>query len=1099
MGTTDNYTARPGLRAVVLFGVLSLGLSAHAQEPPPDNLSQPADDIEEIIVTGSHIKTAPLDAAAPVSTLSREDLDNQGSLSMVEMIQKLEFSTGNAIGQSNKYQNFFSEGIATVNLRGLGANRTLVLINGQRQVASPFRRGFVDINQIPAQALQRVEILKEGASATYGSDAVAGVVNFITDKRYEGFEVFSSFQDIDRSEGGDRQYGFKFGRRIGATNAMLTMNFRDRTRLKTQYRDWVLNDFNQGLGYSSIGNPGALMGMRGRGSERVDGIRESTAGGAGGGLEGAIRDPGCELLAGPTAVLGANGREERCAFQYTITDSLIHPEEHSNAFLEITHDFADGAEMGISLLYAKTDVPEIVTSPSFPPQELFGNVQYVPSFHPGLTDSMKAALRSAETDDGANEGVANFVFSEGGVFWGRIIGVAGIPETVGRVAQRNYETLRLKASWTGQLSSGVTLSASLVSAEQKGQWGDYDELIANTALAFRGFGGPDCGASAHLNSRGQIIVTDKDGRVVESGAQGTTQEHYNAANTEGCHWYNPFSNAVRYSHVTGAVNPNYDSSVSNDQALLDWMVRYSITENETQLNVAEVIVSGESDVALAGGNISWASGVQIRQFSEEYRPDEWSDLSRTPCAYSWNGKAFVDVIGGPGSEIQVKDRRNNTPNADMINLSDTQSNCSSASGPSSFLAASSPYSVSQDIAAVFGEVQLPISPEFDIQAAMRLEDYGETGNSIDPKIALRYSPTEWFTARFSAASTFRGPLPYESSNSKFTALAYIGSTGSFKAVDTLGNPEIDPERAQNYNLGMVLQGERSEFSIDSWVVSIDGPITTEQYDNWIVASYIDAYDALGISEDDTPTEKKNKAQNLKTAAAEQIFCSTPDGARRASDLRDSSASSDLPCAPGGIGRVEVKYINGPQTDLAGTDIRLRLFSRSENFEWGIRGSYMSLYEIDEYLHPGTRERYGAPAEYVGTFNYSAAVPIPRWKANMWFQQRWFNSDSGNPRIVRLSAHHIPPYLDRRCNQNDDTCQVKSLGFDNPYPKIESMTTADITLSAVTGREQGGRISLSMYNIFDIDPPRATTDLGYDASNHNPFGRMLKLTLQFRLY
>ena len=162
-------------------------------------------ELEEVVVTGSLIAGTPEDAALPVDVISQEDLQRQGSPTTVELLKSLSVSSG-VLGDTNQFDTRAqgSEGSGSVNLRGLGAQRTLVLLNGRRMSPNPFGQaaaGIVDTNTIPAAAIGRVEVLKEGAAATYGSDAIAGVVNFITRKNFEGAEVGASYRYIDGSKG----------------------------------------------------------------------------------------------------------------------------------------------------------------------------------------------------------------------------------------------------------------------------------------------------------------------------------------------------------------------------------------------------------------------------------------------------------------------------------------------------------------------------------------------------------------------------------------------------------------------------------------------------------------------------------------------------------------------------------------------------------------------------------------------------------------------------------------------------------------------------------------------------------------------------------
>ena len=144
---------------------------------------------EEIVVTGSRIRRKDLTTPAPVTVLSREQVQASGRVSIGDFLQSLP-EQGNAI---NTAVNNGGDGATRINLRNLGTARTLVLINGRRMVpGGTGADASVDLNSIPVSAIERIEILKDGASAVYGSDAIAGVVNIITRRKFEGAELSST-------------------------------------------------------------------------------------------------------------------------------------------------------------------------------------------------------------------------------------------------------------------------------------------------------------------------------------------------------------------------------------------------------------------------------------------------------------------------------------------------------------------------------------------------------------------------------------------------------------------------------------------------------------------------------------------------------------------------------------------------------------------------------------------------------------------------------------------------------------------------------------------------------------------------------------------
>jgi len=157
-----------------------------AQAAPAQADAQPEEYVEEIVVTGSRIPRKELTTAAPVTVLDKQQMERTGRTSIGEILQNIP-EQSNAINTS---VNNGGDGSTRVNLRGLGSGRTLVLLNGRRHVAGGTgANASVDLNSIPSAAIQRIEILKDGGSAVYGSDAIAGVVNIITRRDYSGTEA----------------------------------------------------------------------------------------------------------------------------------------------------------------------------------------------------------------------------------------------------------------------------------------------------------------------------------------------------------------------------------------------------------------------------------------------------------------------------------------------------------------------------------------------------------------------------------------------------------------------------------------------------------------------------------------------------------------------------------------------------------------------------------------------------------------------------------------------------------------------------------------------------------------------------------------------
>lgn len=198
--------------AVAIGTLLFAGssVSLHAQEK--NSNQEGARTLDVIQVTGSHIKRAQLSGVGPVSVIDAESIQRSGATSVETLLQRLPASAGFAGSQSNAYWAENGYGTTQVNLRGLGINRTLVLLNGRRIVnGGTGANSSVDLNVIPVALIERVEVLKDGASAIYGADAVAGVVNIITKKGFDGAQASVRYGETSKGDGDDTAVDFAWG------------------------------------------------------------------------------------------------------------------------------------------------------------------------------------------------------------------------------------------------------------------------------------------------------------------------------------------------------------------------------------------------------------------------------------------------------------------------------------------------------------------------------------------------------------------------------------------------------------------------------------------------------------------------------------------------------------------------------------------------------------------------------------------------------------------------------------------------------------------------------------------------------------------------
>lgn len=177
-------------------------VSAFAQEKEEE-----AKSLDRVEVTGSRIKRADVEGSQPVFSLDREAIEAQGLTSIGDVIQNL---TANGSTLNSTFNNG-GNGETRVSLRNLGSNRTLVLVNGRRWVGGTGLGGAVDLNTIPSAAVERIDVLKDGASTLYGSDAIAGVVNVILRRDYEGAEATAYYGQFDENDGQREAYSVTVG------------------------------------------------------------------------------------------------------------------------------------------------------------------------------------------------------------------------------------------------------------------------------------------------------------------------------------------------------------------------------------------------------------------------------------------------------------------------------------------------------------------------------------------------------------------------------------------------------------------------------------------------------------------------------------------------------------------------------------------------------------------------------------------------------------------------------------------------------------------------------------------------------------------------
>ncbi len=914
-----------------------------------------SDLLEEITVTGSHLRGSQETGALPIDVIDRDEIESLGAPTTTDLINDLVINTSsenrsNALGGQNR-----NTGTANVNIRGLGLDKTLVLFNGKRNTIHATSSGvgasFVDINLIPSIAIERIEVLKDGAAATYGSDAVAGVVNFLTRKNFVGLELGGSYRNRTASAS-QANYDISaiWGMETDRSNLVIVGAYSGVEQLNGGDVDWTVGQLEANRGVSSLAAPGALILTPDfTDANQVNNLTNYiTSFGAAAPFAQALIgagapniDPGCEAtggiafnVQGRTTDLGYPPQFGRCGYSFVEYYNLADDQEKLNFWSTFEMNISDSAEFYAEAAYYAIDVSDIANSPSFPVLRF----EVIPAENPG-----------------------NFIGVDG-IYLGRPFG-QNYPISP---SWRDYKTYRLVGGFRGSFGSSWDYDVSLNYSENNVKESSPTVLQQQFSDALDGLGGPDCDTV--------------------NGTPGVGN----------CMWFNPFS--TRWT----------DPALANDPAVEDFMRSSNDLDQTSSLLVFDAVFTRDL-WSMNGDIVRGAFGAQFR--------DESLEVIRNPEALIPDNFIFV----GGGANVDA----------------------------------------SQDVYALFGELLLPLSDTLEAQLALRYEDYGDqTGDTLDPKIALRWQATDTIGLRATASTTFRAPSLHQRFNRE-TNLIPLGdvpigggapATG-FKGAEISGNPDLDPESATTFNIGLVLSDIGGfDMTIDYWNIAFEDVISAENAQ--------------------TKVTIENVLCNARTPD-----CRDPDILRN--PLPGEDPNDNLQHS-GEISKVITPYVNAPTIDTSGIDL-----SASINFDafatstmtFGLEASYVLDYDIGGIPGVVNGVVTTVDVDAAGNRNESNIVgPVPELRANSFLS--WFKGQHE----AKLVVHYIDSY-------NDDKTPLQEYNA-----TIDSWTTFDIYYNYRFGNGQT-ILSLNLTNVGDEDPPFADQDLNFDARTHNPFGRQYQIALR----
>ena len=215
------------IAAPMLFGAIALGGASQASAQEADQ-AEPSTRLEEIVVTGSRIRRTNAESAVPLQVFDPLEIEEIGTTDLAEALNELP-GVSESISPTNSNNQIQTNGLSTVELRRLGDDRTLVLINGKRVVSNSGNSDRVSLSTIPVGFVERTEITTGGASAIYGSDAIAGVANFLLEDDYEGIEIDVRQELPEATGGNEERFNFRFGDRFASDRGyfLFAASYRD--------------------------------------------------------------------------------------------------------------------------------------------------------------------------------------------------------------------------------------------------------------------------------------------------------------------------------------------------------------------------------------------------------------------------------------------------------------------------------------------------------------------------------------------------------------------------------------------------------------------------------------------------------------------------------------------------------------------------------------------------------------------------------------------------------------------------------------------------------------------------------------------------------
>jgi len=553
------------LRSTILrssaLGVLALGLGATAAPAFAQEASGAAEPAE-VVVTGSRIARPDLENASPVSVISAKDIQLRQPSTAEELLRDMP-GIRPAVGPG---VNNGSAGAATLDLRGIGTNRTLILLDGRRIV--PYGLGGVtDTNNIPVALIERVDTLTGGASSTYGADAVAGVVNFITKRDFKGIDASINYRISERGDSARLKADVTVGASLddGRGNVVLSVGYTKADPLLTTARSIGAYPINSkdGTYQGATAAQVTIFNLPGR---EVDGVAKTGNQliGLASSPYGAVVDPATGLL---RPALSAD------TYNSNIGTYFQTPIDRVNVYASGRYEITDGVEFYSTAMYTRSAVRLQLASSG-----TFSNTYRLPLNNPYLTDGIRSQLCTVANIDAATCTAASQIVGGPGTPGYKEIPVGSqrrITEMGPRGNAIEFRTFQVQGGFRGSITDSLQYDLS----------GQYGESASTSIREHWGsFSKVQQALRAYKDAKGNFVCADT---------------------SNGCVPLNLFG-------PNGSITPEQVAFIDLDS---------SVNTKVTQTVITGNVTGDLFTVPLADHKVAFAVGAEYRKLSARSMPD----------------------------------------------------------------------------------------------------------------------------------------------------------------------------------------------------------------------------------------------------------------------------------------------------------------------------------------------------------------------------------------------------------------------------------------------------------------------------------------------